>query len=91
MTTISAIATKNKVFDVIESGVELYQYTVTAMDAIQAVKNGLSGASKKEWVLAFVRSLAYSNGLGSLWEKLIDAISKFIDKVKTLFNKETKK
>lgn len=91
MTTISAIATKHDVFDVIESGIELYQYTVTAMDAIQAVKNGLSGASKKEWVLSFVKSLAYGNGLGSIWEKLVDAISKFIDKVKSLFNKETKK
>lgn len=91
MTTITAIATKNKVFDVVESGVELYINAVKAMDAIQGVKDGLSGASKKEWVLAFVKSIAYGSNLGSLFEKIVGAISKFIDKVKTLFNTETKK
>ena len=59
MTTISQTA--NVLIQGIEVGQEIYQTVLNAMDAIEA-KGVIKGSDKKEWVLAFVKSVVL--GLG---------------------------
>ncbi|HQY22713.1 MAG TPA: hypothetical protein PK389_03010 [Gammaproteobacteria bacterium] len=66
-------------FDV---GREIYQTAVNAMDA--AEKERESGADKKAWVLAFVKS--FVNDIGDNWERWAKVIITFIDFAKSVFN-----
>ena len=67
MTNITQIATvASGIIELIETGKEVYQATVTAMDAIE-VKGSLKGEDKKAWVLAFIKNFVYE--LGENWEK----------------------
>lgn len=84
MTNVTQIATvASGIIQLIETGREIYQATVDAMDAIEA-KGSLKGKDKKEWVLAFIKNFVYE--LGENWEKYFTLISEFIDKIKKMYN-----
>ena len=84
MTNVTRIATvASGIIQLIETGREIYQATVDAMDAIEA-KGSLKGKDKKEWVLAFIKNFVYE--LGENWEKYFTLISEFIDKIKKMYN-----
>ena len=59
VTNIATVA--SGIIQLIETGREVYEATVSAMDAIEA-KGAVKGSDKKEWVLAFVKSVVL--GLG---------------------------
>lgn len=67
-----------------EVGREIYQTTVNAMDAAEKEKQ--SGADKKLWVLAFVKS--FVTDLGQNWERWAKVIISFIDFAKSFFNQK---
>ena len=67
-----------------EVGREIYQTTVNAMDAAEKEKQ--SGADKKIWVLAFVKSFVAD--LGENWERWAKVIISFIDFAKSVFNQK---
>ena len=84
MTNVTRIATvASGIIQLIETGKEIYQATVDAMDAIE-VKGILKGKDKKECVLAFIKSFVYE--LGENWEKYFTLISEFIDNMKAIYN-----
>ena len=84
MTNITQIATvATGVIQLIEVGRDIYEVTVNAMDAIEA-KGVVKGSDKKEWVLAFVKSVVLE--LGQNWDKYVQLISDFIDDIKTVYN-----
>ena len=56
ITQIATVA--SGIIELIETGKEVYQATVTAMDAIE-VKGSLKGEDKKAWVLAFIKNFVY--------------------------------
>ena len=66
----------------IETGREIYQTVLNAMDAAEAEKQ--SGADKKAWVLAFIES--FIKDLGENWQKWAKAIFSFIDFAKSFYN-----
>lgn len=83
MTAVTQIATVAKgVIDLIQIGQEIYQATANAMDAAEQEKE--SGADKKAWVLAYIKSIVLE--LGKNWDDWIDLISAFIDKIKAAYN-----
>ena len=59
ITNITTVA--SGIIQLIETGREVYEVTVNAMDAIEA-KGVIKGSDKREWVLAFVKSVVL--GLG---------------------------
>ena len=84
ITNITNIATvASGIIELIGTGKEVYEVTVNAMDAIEA-KGVVKGSDKKEWVLAFVKSVVLD--LGQNWEKYAQLISDFIDHIKTVYN-----
>ena len=66
----------------IETGQEVYNMILNAMDAAQKEKK--SGADKKAWVVAYIKSVL--NDLGENWEKWVKAILSFIDFAKAFYN-----
>ena len=81
ITNIATVA--SGIIELIETGREVYEVTVKAMDAIEA-KGVVKGSDKKEWVLAFVKSVVLD--LGQNWEKYAQLISDFIDHIKSVYN-----
>ena len=63
-------------------GREIYEVAANAMDA--AEKERESGADKKAWVLAFLKS--FITDLGQNWERWAKVIITFIDFAKSVFN-----
>lgn len=62
ITNITTVA--SGIIELIGTGKEVYEVTVNAMDAMDAIeaKGVVKGSDKKEWVLAFVKSVVL--GLG---------------------------
>ena len=81
MTSIATVA--KGVIDLISVGREIYEAAANAMDSIEA-KGGLSGSSKKEWVLAYVKGIVFE--LGQHWDEWISLVSDFVDKIKAAYN-----
>lgn len=81
MTNIATVA--KGVIDLINVGREIYEAAANAMDSIEA-KGSLDGASKKEWVLAYVKGIVFE--LGEHWDEWIKLVSEFIDKIKSAYN-----
>ena len=65
----------------IETGQEIYSMILKAMDAAQKEKK--SGADKKAWVVAYIKSVL--NDLGENWEKWLSVVVSFIDFVKAFY------
>ena len=63
-------------------GREIIQTTVNAMDAAEKERD--SGADKKAWVLAFVKSFIVE--VGQNWERWVKVIFTFIDFAKSIYN-----
>ncbi len=79
---MSIAQTANVLITGIETGREVYQTVLNAMDAAEAEKQ--SGADKKAWVLAFIES--FIKDLGENWQKWAKAIFSFIDFAKSFYN-----
>ena len=56
MSTLTITDALQNVVDAVDVGREIYQTTVNAMDAAEKERD--SGADKKAWVLAFVKSVS---------------------------------
>ncbi|MCA4232790.1 MULTISPECIES: hypothetical protein [Acinetobacter] len=82
MSSITITGALQNVVDAVDVGREIYQTTVNAMDAAEKERD--SGADKKAWVLAFVKS--FITDLGQNWERWAKIIITFIDFAKSLFN-----
>lgn len=82
MSSITITGALQNVVDSVDVGREIYQTTVNAMDAAEKERD--SGADKKAWVLAFVKS--FITDLGQNWERWAKIIITFIDFAKSLFN-----
>lgn len=67
----------------LNTGVEIYRATASAMDAVEAV-GVLTGAKKKDAVLTMIRDLVIE--LGENWEYWAGLLIKFIDAIKTAYN-----
>ena len=81
MTNIAQVAVG--VINLIQEGQHIYSIAANAMDAVEAQNSGLSGADKKAWVLAFVKSIVIN--LYENWDFYEQLISDFIDKIKTAY------
>lgn len=87
MNGVTQIATVAQgVIDIIAVGeqvvTEIYQAAANAMDAAEKEKE--SGADKKAWVIAWVKSFVIDSGeKWSVWENLIIT---FIEKIKAAYN-----
>lgn len=66
----------------IQTGKEIYQTILNAMNAAEQEKN--SGADKKAWVLAFIES--FLNDIGENWKDWMLSIISFIDFAKSFYN-----
>ena len=82
MSTLTITDALQNVVDAVDVGREIYQTTVNAMDAAEKERD--SGADKKAWVLAFVKSFVAD--LGQNWERWAKVIITFIDFAKSVFN-----
>lgn len=65
----------------IETGQEIYNMILKAMDAAEKEKQ--SGADKKAWVIVYIKSVL--NDLGENWEKWVNVVVSFIDFAKALY------
>ena len=77
VTTISNVA--SALLTTITAGKELYSLALSAMDAINSNLT-LSGTSKKEWVMSFLKQFVDN------WDSVSAGISAFIDTAKALYN-----
>ena len=83
MTNIAQVAVG--VINLIEDGRFIYSIAANAMDAVEALQDSeLSGAEKKKWVMAFVKSAVFN--IVENWDAYEALISDFIDKIKTAYN-----
>ena len=82
MTALSIAGAVSNIVDAVDVGREIYETTVNAMDAAEKERD--SGADKKTWVLAFVKSFVAD--LGQNWERWAKVIITFIDFGKSVFN-----
>ena len=83
MTNIAQVAVG--VINLIEEGQFIYSIATNAMDAVEALQESkLTGADKKAWVLAFVKSAVFN--IIENWDAYAALISDFIDKIKTVYN-----
>ena len=83
MTNIAQVAVG--VINLIEDGRFIYSIAANAMDAVEALQDSeLTGADKKKWVLAFVKSAVFN--IIENWDAYAALISDFIDKIKTVYN-----
>lgn len=62
--TIQIATVAKGVIDLIQIGQEIYEATANAMDAAEQEKE--SGADKKAWVLAYIKSIVLE--LGENWD-----------------------
>jgi hypothetical protein len=79
--SIAAVATG--VLTAVTTGHNIYTAAANAMDAVEA-QGVLTGAKKKETVLAFIKSLV--TDLAMNWNVYEELISTFIDQIKTAYN-----
>ena len=77
VTTITNVA--SALLTTITVGKEIYSLALSAMDAINSNLT-LSGTSKKEWVMSFLKQFVDN------WDSVSAAISAFIDTAKSLYN-----
>ena len=82
MTALSIAGAVSNIVDAVDVGREIYETTVNAMDAAEKERD--SGADKKAWVLAFVKSFVAD--LGQNWDRWAKVIITFIDFAKSVFN-----
>lgn len=82
MSVLTIAGTVSNFVEAVDVGREIYQKAVNAMDA--AEKERESGADKKAWVLAFVKSFVAD--LGQNWEGWAKVIITFIDFAKSIYN-----
>lgn len=67
----------------LQTGYEIYLATAKAMDSIEE-KSGLSGKSKLDWVLAFIKGSI--DEVASNWQYWSELLIKFISSIKTIYN-----
>ena len=77
VTTITNVA--SALLTTITVGKELFSLALSAMDAINSNLT-LSGTSKKEWVMSFLKQFVDN------WDFVSAGISAFIDTAKSLYN-----
>ena len=83
MTNIAQVAVG--VINLIEDGQFIYSIAANAMDAVEALQDSeLTGADKKKWVMAFVKSAVFN--IIENWDAYAALISDFIDKIKAVYN-----
>lgn len=82
MTTVNIATTASVLIEGIQTGKEIYQTVLNAMNAAEQEKN--SGADKKAWVLAFIES--FLNDIGENWKDWMLSIVSFIDFAKSFYN-----
>ena len=82
MTNIAQVAVG--VINLIDDAQYIYTISTNAMDSVESQNSGLSGADKKAWVLAFVKSVVLN--IADNWDTYAALISDFIDKIKTAYN-----
>ena len=82
MAALSIAGAVSNIVDAVDVGREIYETTVNAMDTAEKERD--SGADKKAWVLAFVKSFVAD--LGQKWERWAKVIITFIDFAKSVFN-----
>ena len=82
MTNIAQVAVG--VINLIDDGRFIYSIAANAMDSVESKNSELSGADKKAWVLAFVKSAVFN--IVENWDAYEALISDFIDKIKTAYN-----
>lgn len=80
MTTISQAI--NGTLALITVGRAIYEEIARAMDSAQ--NEAGSGASKKEWVVAYAKSIIQEAGKD--WDKWDKYVSDFIDAAKSIYN-----
>lgn len=71
------------VLTAVDKGRTIYQAAANSMDAVEA-QGALTGAQKKEAVMAFIKSLVID--LGSNWDVYEQLVSTFIDQIKAAYN-----
>ena len=81
--TLSIATVATGVLATVTKGRTLYQAAAHAMDAVE-VQGTLTGAKKKEAVMAFIKSMVID--IGSNWDVYEKLISTFIDQIKTAYN-----
>lgn len=81
--TLSIATVATGVLATVTKGRTLYQAAANAMDAVE-VQGTLTGAKKKEAVMAFIKSMVID--IGSNWDVYEKLISTFIDQIKTAYN-----
>ena len=67
----------------LQTGYEIYLATAKAMDSIEE-KSGLSGKSKLDWVLAFIKGSI--DEVATNWQYWSELLIKFISSIKTIYN-----
>lgn len=67
----------------VDKGRTIYQAAANSMDAVEA-QGVLTGAKKKEAVMAFIKSLVIDLGLN--WDVYEQLVSTFIDQIKAAYN-----
>lgn len=67
----------------VQTGYEIYLETSKAMDSIEEKAN-LSGKSKLEWVLAFIKGSIEE--VATNWDYWSTLLIKFISSIKTIYN-----
>ena len=81
--TLSIATVATGVLTTVTKGRTIYQAAANAMDAVE-VQGALTGAKKKEAVMAFIKSMVID--IGSNWDVYEKLISTFIDQIKTAYN-----
>lgn len=69
--------------DAAKTGYEIYLATSKAMDSIEE-KSGLSGRSKLDWVLAFIKGSI--DEVANNWSYWSTLLIKFISSIKGIYN-----
>lgn len=67
----------------LQTGYEIYVATAKAMDAIEE-KAGLSGRSKLDWVLAYIKGSI--DEVAKNWQYWVELLIKFINSIKAIYN-----
>lgn len=82
MKVLTITSVLSPIVDAYGVGREIIQTTVNAMDAAEKERD--SGADKKAWVLAFVKSFIVE--VGQNWERWVKVVFTFIDFAKSIYN-----
>ena len=67
----------------VKTGYEIYLAASKAMDSIEE-KSGLSGKSKLDWVLSFIKGSFKE--VASNWQYWSELLIKFINSIKAIYN-----